>query len=375
MQNQIATAAGLGMLLALDRRTGRRRRRMRLLAVSLASFSLGLAFAAGAAVRIVVERGHGRGLRRLPSSPAPARALRGLVRLGAASTTGQRCAYSLGSLASGVFDQLNAGLAGITGLFRVTGRRASATRWASTSRGPRRSSSCSPPRSPWRVARGPRLSPAAWAASGRSAPTWSSSPSACDELRSPTPAVTPTCSPCCCWSPAPSCSPGSRSRGSGSTRRRLGSPFTLANVAEIRTAGKYFEQESKYNRAELAALELARPVVDPGFIPESGPASACFPTRTSASPRGQYFEMVDRFGSPAYSPDEILAEPAVRPDRAPTGARAGAAGSRSARRGKGEPAPAVLLAPPQVCRRRRREGFVVPQRPPATRMARGTWRV
>ena len=51
-------------------------------------------------------------------------------------------------------------------------------------------------------------------------------------------------------------------------------------MAEIRTAGSFFEQESEYNRAELGALELARPVVDPNFVPETGPASRCFPTGT-----------------------------------------------------------------------------------------------
>ena len=44
----------------------------------------------------------------------------------------------------------------------------------------------------------------------------------------------------------------------------------VANVAQIRTAGTFFEQESDYNRAELGALELAGPDASPNYVPENG---------------------------------------------------------------------------------------------------------
>ncbi len=58
-------------------------------------------------------------------------------------------------------------------------------------------------------------------------------------------------------------------------------------------------------RADLAAVEIARDVVDPGFIPDIAFAG----TGDVHIPAGLYLKMADDSGSPAFSPDELAAAP------------------------------------------------------------------
>jgi hypothetical protein len=78
-------------------------------------------------------------------------------------------------------------------------------------------------------------------------------------------------------------------------------------VAQINAAGNFFQEESEYNRAELAALELARPVVNPAFVPEEDPSPTLVPHQDLTFPAADYFAMTDRYGSPAFSEQELAA--------------------------------------------------------------------
>jgi hypothetical protein len=83
----------------------------------------------------------------------------------------------------------------------------------------------------------------------------------------------------------------------------------VPNLGYMKTGGDWEREQSVFTRADLAALEIARRTVDPGFNladPEvAGTASL------GAVSAGLYFEAADRWGSPAYSIPELEAAPAV----------------------------------------------------------------
>jgi hypothetical protein len=78
----------------------------------------------------------------------------------------------------------------------------------------------------------------------------------------------------------------------------------MANMAQLRVGGRVFEAEGATNRATLAALELSRRSVDPGFAVEDGSEEHSHPDMffTAAA----YFDATDDFGSPAYSPEQLI---------------------------------------------------------------------
>jgi hypothetical protein len=79
----------------------------------------------------------------------------------------------------------------------------------------------------------------------------------------------------------------------------------VPNLGYMKTGGDWEREQSVFTRADLAALEIARPTVDPGFVlsdPEvAGTASL------GIVEAGKYFEAADRWGSPAYSVAELEA--------------------------------------------------------------------
>ncbi|MFL5832739.1 MAG: hypothetical protein ACJ76B_02010 [Solirubrobacterales bacterium] len=83
----------------------------------------------------------------------------------------------------------------------------------------------------------------------------------------------------------------------------------VPNLGYMKTGGEWEREQSVYTRADLAALEIARRTVDPGFVlsdPEvAGTASL------SVVSAGKYFEAADRWGSAAYSLEELEAAPAI----------------------------------------------------------------
>jgi hypothetical protein len=79
----------------------------------------------------------------------------------------------------------------------------------------------------------------------------------------------------------------------------------LANVAELRVGGHLFAAEGATNRATLAALELSREQVDPDLMVEDESTAHSHPDMFFSA--AAYFDAAADFGSPAYSPDQLLA--------------------------------------------------------------------
>jgi hypothetical protein len=86
----------------------------------------------------------------------------------------------------------------------------------------------------------------------------------------------------------------------------------LANVAQMKTAGTFFRSEADLNRAELAALELGRGCVPYAYVPERS-LTAIYPHADMHFSAGEYYEAVDDLGSSAYSPLQLAnASPGAR---------------------------------------------------------------
>ncbi len=79
----------------------------------------------------------------------------------------------------------------------------------------------------------------------------------------------------------------------------------MANVAELRVGGHLFAAEGDTNRATLAALELSRERVDPDLPVEDASTTHSHPDMLF--PASAYFEAAADFGSPAYSLDQLAA--------------------------------------------------------------------
>jgi hypothetical protein len=81
------------------------------------------------------------------------------------------------------------------------------------------------------------------------------------------------------------------------------------NLAKMKEGGDWEQEQSVFTRADLAAMEIARGTIAPTFnlasVAISGTASL------GVVEAGKYFEAVDRWGSPAYTPEELEAAPAL----------------------------------------------------------------
>jgi hypothetical protein len=78
------------------------------------------------------------------------------------------------------------------------------------------------------------------------------------------------------------------------------------NLVPLREGRDFFEKQTVLTRSSLAAIEIASPRVDPGFR---------LPAEISGTPylneieAGEYLRAVGEYGSPAYSPEELLTAP------------------------------------------------------------------
>lgn len=79
----------------------------------------------------------------------------------------------------------------------------------------------------------------------------------------------------------------------------------MANVAELRAGGHLFQAEGETNRATLAALELSGDRADLGISVEDVDAAHSHPDMFF--PAWAYFETTEDFGSPAFSLEELRA--------------------------------------------------------------------
>jgi hypothetical protein len=302
--NQFGLAFGLATLLCLRRRdrAGDLGAAV-LLTCSLFSYSIGLAFAAG----VLVETALGpRARRRVWIGLVPLALYAGwwiwARKYGGADVTG----YAVGSIFNGVFDEIAAGLAAITGLFRQSGSPDVGTAIVEV-----RTDRAAPlvfllvAAIVLRLMRGPRLSPRVWAvlvifsvylllvgsvlAAGR--PPDASRYAYMAAVLILLMLVTLT--------------EGMRlPRWWGWAASAVLAVSLVANVAGMRTAGTFFRAESDYNRAELAALEAARGTVSPDFVPETG-MTTLLPHEDLHFTAGEYFAAIDQFGSPALPQDQL----------------------------------------------------------------------
>lgn len=98
------------------------------------------------------------------------------------------------------------------------------------------------------------------------------------------------------------------SRGPYVVRPRVGAAVAvivglvlLSNVQALRDRSVYLGDFSDWVRPQLTAMELARPVVPPGFRLDANKAPDIY--------AGLYFSMLDRYGSAADPVDEVAARP------------------------------------------------------------------
>jgi hypothetical protein len=78
------------------------------------------------------------------------------------------------------------------------------------------------------------------------------------------------------------------------------------NLVPLREGRDFFEQQTVLTRADLAAIEIAAPEVDPAFRLPPEIAGTPFLNEIEA---GEYLQAVGEYGSPAYSVAELTAAP------------------------------------------------------------------
>lgn len=307
LDNQISISAGLGMLLCLDRnRPGGDAGAFVLLTVAVASHALGLAFAAGALVEMVFGANWRK---RIWVAAVPVFLYS--VWLVWAQKYGQTLisGYSVGSLPSGIFDQLAAVLAALTGLFRQPG---------STDTGLVLSSLRIDRAGPLvfvligaivaRLWKGPRPTPRLWAVLTILVAYLVLVGIGLSTNRIPAASRYAFMASVLVLLLIAQMTEGLRvGRAPLLVAAGVATIALVPNLAQIHTAASFFKDESRYNRAELAAVELARGTVNPDFFPESS-ITTFLPHRDLFFTARDYFSAVDKFGSPADTEAELLAE-------------------------------------------------------------------
>ena len=84
--------------------------------------------------------------------------------------------------------------------------------------------------------------------------------------------------------------------------------IVATNLVVLKQGKNFFQDQTTLTRADTAALEIARGTVDPEFA--LTPEVAGTPSLIDIS-AGRYFEAADEYGSPAYTPAELAAAPAL----------------------------------------------------------------
>jgi hypothetical protein len=299
-------AAGLGMLLALER--GDRRGDLvacTLLVISLASFSIGLAFAAAATVEVCLTAQPAR-WRRLWIGLVPL-VLYGLWMLKYGES--QIVSSNIAATPFYIAETASAAMASLTGLFRIVGTAPGAV-------------GVFPPFNldygqPLAIigailvivclGRGERPSARLWALVALTLALWVSFALVAGPGRSPGASRYQYPNVLIVLLLAAEMSLGAQLSLRGRLLLAGLVGFSLvANIANLRDGARILSGHSEINRAELAALELSRPTVEPTFSPE-GPGS--YPPAL-----GHYLQFVDarsyfsftaKFGSPADSLSEL----------------------------------------------------------------------
>lgn len=312
--NELSFAAGLGALIALERRA--RNADLGscvLLTVSLASHTVGLAFVVGAAVELAL-RGRGWLTRRWWVFGVPLVLYiawfawaRTLHVMGPHQTP--ISASGVGSVLAGGADELAAVCAAITGLFRTPGASQLATQLAV--------------RIDWgfplaaalvalaviRFRRPPRPTPRVYTMIAIMTTFLALIAVGFGHGR------VPTASRYAWWGAVlalvlvAELAAGVR-LGRGAVIATFGvlGLSLIGNVAQLHTAGSFFRQLSDYDRAQLGALELVRGRVPPTFAIQQ-PTNSLLPHYDFDAPAAAYFATASEFGSPALKPDQLAKAP------------------------------------------------------------------
>jgi hypothetical protein len=297
-------AAGVGVFVALDRRD-----RLgdalacALLVVSLSWASIGVGVLVGAAVELLLLRRSG-GLRRLWVVGIPL-ALYALWYAKYGVSTAK-----LGNLklvASYLADSLAAGLASLTGLARLTPNNPFTVtiEW-----GRPLALAAVAFMAIW-IARGRPVSARAWALGATAAALWLATAisfvaerqanSSRYQYISATFLALAIAELARGWRP---------SRRAGLLLAAFTAFAVAANLSVLDEGAKFWRSAGRPIRAEIGALEIARPVADPSFAVEDGQAAAVIGNHFLSPVVAQrYFSAVDAFGSPADSPAEIARRP------------------------------------------------------------------
>jgi hypothetical protein len=97
-------------------------------------------------------------------------------------------------------------------------------------------------------------------------------------------------------------------RGARLDRRALALASAVAlvavgfNLVPLREGRDFFRQQTTLTRADLGAIEIAAPTVEPGFALPPEIAGTSFLNEIEA---GEYLTAVDEYGSPAYTPAQL----------------------------------------------------------------------
>lgn len=78
----------------------------------------------------------------------------------------------------------------------------------------------------------------------------------------------------------------------------------LSNIGLMRAGGGYLRSQAPIARADLAALDIARPITAPSYVATNFPGSPFVVVRA-----GAYYSMRDAIGSPAFSIPELTSAP------------------------------------------------------------------
>jgi hypothetical protein len=101
-----------------------------------------------------------------------------------------------------------------------------------------------------------------------------------------------------------------RPRGTAAVALLVALAFSLlANIGALKFGRDVLRADSENVRATLTALEIARPHVDPGFIPPVGYTGLGDPAAT-------IYSALDDYGSPSYTPAELARAPEEARERA-----------------------------------------------------------
>lgn len=83
-----------------------------------------------------------------------------------------------------------------------------------------------------------------------------------------------------------------------------------SNLVLLKNGASYLKAQTVLTRADLGAMEIARRTMDSRFVPAPDAAGTGSLVEVEA---GKYFPAVDEYGSPAYTPQELMSAPSPGP--------------------------------------------------------------